>query len=72
MPDEHQHKVAQALQKVYDDIKGHDPNANKSIFSSLFKAKKNKILGLYIYGTVGTGKTMLMDLFYDCCEVRLY
>lgn len=23
--------------------------------------------GLYIYGSVGGGKTTLMDLFYDCC-----
>jgi predicted ATPase len=23
--------------------------------------------GIYIYGGVGAGKTMLMDLFYDCC-----
>lgn len=23
--------------------------------------------GLYIYGSVGGGKTTLMDMFYDCC-----
>ena len=22
---------------------------------------------LYIHGDVGTGKTMLMDIFYECC-----
>lgn len=26
---------------------------------------EDQIKGLYLYGTVGTGKTMLMDLFYD-------
>ncbi|XP_030381208.1 putative ATPase N2B isoform X2 [Scaptodrosophila lebanonensis] len=25
-------------------------------------------MGLYIYGSVGVGKTTLMDLFYDCCK----
>ncbi|XP_034106865.1 putative ATPase N2B [Drosophila albomicans] len=26
--------------------------------------------GLYVYGSVGVGKTTLMDLFYDCCEIN--
>ncbi|VUC23161.1 unnamed protein product, partial [Clonostachys rosea] len=50
--------------------------AKKSVFSSLFgqiKSKESAIgeipadlpRGLYLYGDVGSGKTMLMDLFYD-------
>ncbi|KAG9028879.1 hypothetical protein FRB95_005929 [Tulasnella sp. JGI-2019a] len=51
--------------------------SNKSMFSKLFSSSsstseipvlvppKDQIKGLYLYGTVGTGKTMLMDLFYD-------
>ncbi|KAL1505949.1 hypothetical protein ABEB36_005392 [Hypothenemus hampei] len=31
--------------------------------------KQNIPNGLYIYGSVGGGKTMLMDLFYDICKV---
>ncbi len=27
--------------------------------------RKKKIKGLYIYGSVGVGKTYLVDLFYD-------
>lgn len=26
--------------------------------------------GLYLYGNVGSGKTMLMDLFFDTCPVE--
>jgi protein AFG1 len=47
----------------------------KSVFSSLFSSKRGRnsisdILanlpkGLYMYGDVGSGKTMLMDLFFD-------
>ncbi|KAF2200213.1 mitochondrial ATPase [Delitschia confertaspora ATCC 74209] len=47
----------------------------KSFFSSLFSSKPQKGAlplipeslpkGLYMYGDVGSGKTMLMDLFYD-------
>ena len=29
------------------------------------------ILGLYIHGNVGTGKTMLMDMFYNTSSVRM-
>lgn len=54
-----------------NDLHPHKP----SLFGSLFGAgKKKKAIGelpenlpkgLYMYGDVGSGKTMLMDLFYD-------
>ena len=32
--------------------------------------EKADIKGLYIYGEVGRGKTMLMDMFFDACPVK--
>lgn len=70
-PDEHQQRIAEELQRVYNEIKNYSPPVD-SIFSKLFskKAKKKSPKGLYIYGAVGGGKTMLMDLFHNCFEVR--
>lgn len=41
---------------------------DKSAGSNAVKLLNNSApKGLYIYGSVGGGKTTLMDLFYDCC-----
>lgn len=47
-----------------------------NIFSSMFAKKPEKIEakapeGIYLYGDVGCGKTMLMDLFYDTIPAHL-
>lgn len=74
MPDEHQTQVVNDLQKLYELVKDYEPKSSAGV-SSWFsfgkkKAKEVDIQGLYIYGSVGGGKTMLMDLFFDCCKVE--
>jgi len=44
----------------------------KGFFGKLFRggdSTKTKMRGLYVHGNVGTGKTMLMDMFYHCVNV---
>lgn len=74
--DAHQEKVTAALQNIYESIQGYTPikPTSSGLFSWLRKRDDNTTSvksaapkGLYIHGSVGGGKTTLMDLFYDCC-----
>lgn len=71
--DECQQRVMEELQRLYGEILSYEPSneQTKGFLTSLFSSKNNKKFrvpkGLYIHGSVGGGKTTLMDLFYDCC-----
>lgn len=71
-PDDYQHQVVLKLQRVYDEIQNYRPPKKRWIFK-FFPLKKSVSTprGIYLYGAVGGGKTMLMDLFYKCCKVRM-
>lgn len=74
--DEYQTKVMNELQTLYDTIKTYTPVEIQSKSSLLkwlpIKSKKpeknNAPKGLYICGSVGGGKTTLMDIFYNSCQ----
>ncbi|XP_053446826.1 AFG1-like ATPase [Nycticebus coucang] len=66
--DAHQRRVIQRLQKLHEDLKGYSIEA-EGLFSKLFSRSKPP-RGLYVYGDVGTGKTMVMDMFYAYVEVK--
>lgn len=67
--DEVQSSIAKQLEKVYCCVSNYSP-PNKNLLTRFFKSKHEVPKGLYIYGAVGCGKTMLMDLFYNCCNVQ--
>ncbi len=54
------------LQRLLNDVK---TVQKKSFFS--FSNKKVPIKGVYIYGGVGRGKSMLMDMFYDALTILI-
>lgn len=61
-PDDSQLKVVCNLQSLFERLKDYDSQ----------KQSSNQLLtpqGLYLYGGVGSGKTMLMDIFYDSIQV---
>ena len=55
-----QHEVVLGFEDLYNAI-----NTKKKHW--FFKPKKS-FNGLYIFGSVGRGKTFLMDLFVDCID----
>lgn len=62
-------KIAEQLQIVYNNVAEYTPQETNFI-SKMFKQKQIAPKGLYIYGAVGGGKTMLMDLFYNSCKIQ--
>lgn len=67
-PDAAQQSVVEALSELEQRMKPYNPQQNQGIVASFFGRKdlgKNAPKGLYLYGGVGRGKTMLMDLFYE-------
>ncbi|HWJ86532.1 MAG TPA: cell division protein ZapE [Pelagibacterium sp.] len=62
-PDAAQKRAVEKLQDVADGLARLEGQGG-SVISALFRRRREAPRGLYIWGEVGRGKTMLMDLFY--------
>jgi cell division protein ZapE len=70
-PDAAQERVAEAFADLEQRLSRYKPLRKQGLFGRLFADKDNAApRGLYVYGDVGRGKTMLMDLFFQHSPVE--
>jgi cell division protein ZapE len=64
-PDDRQRPIVEKLEIIFQELTAREKNKN---WFSQFR-KKNPVKGLYLWGSVGIGKTFLMDCFYHCLSI---
>jgi len=69
-PDPVQQRVAERLQHLYEHLKEYRPAFNKRFWQRRPGRRIVVPRGIYIWGGVGRGKSMLMDMFFALAPVR--
>ena len=67
--DADQARTVAALAKVQSELEAMPPHG--STIWRFLKRKPEPTRGLYLWGGVGRGKSMLMDLFFDSVQIQL-
>jgi cell division protein ZapE len=62
--DAEQDRVVQRFDSLLAQLDGRSPAGKAGPLARLFRRARPPIRGLYVWGDVGRGKTMLMDLFF--------
>ncbi|MGB0681528.1 MAG: cell division protein ZapE [Magnetovibrionaceae bacterium] len=74
MRDPAQALAVEKLQSLHHALKNYEPSTGKTGWKERFglarRKKEKPPMGLYMFGGVGRGKSMLMDLFFERCPVR--
>ncbi len=66
-PDAEQEAAAERLEQLQRELEA--ASGKTSFFGKLFSAKRELPRGVYLWGGVGRGKSMLMDLFHDSLKI---
>ena len=65
--DPEQRAAAERLQRLQDELVAtREPGA----LARLFGREQERVRGVYLWGGVGRGKSMLMDLFHETLPIR--
>ncbi|KAK8732848.1 hypothetical protein OTU49_006960, partial [Cherax quadricarinatus] len=66
--DQHQKEIVNELQRCYDEVLTYTPPPPPNALQKFLGWQRdvNPPRGVYIWGTVGTGKTRMMDLMFEC------
>lgn len=64
-----QHGVLAHLQALLNDLVAHAAHTHKPASRRIFSPSPAPCKSLYIYGGVGRGKSMLMELFFEACPL---
>ncbi len=73
-PDPGQALAAEKLQSLHNALSGYRPSLGESGWRARFGLARRRDAapqGLYLFGGVGRGKTMLMDIFFHCAPLAL-
>jgi len=65
-PDPDQRRAAERLDHLQRELEADAPGG---LLAQFFGRKKQQPQGVYLWGGVGRGKSMLMDLFHDCLSI---
>src|SRR3954453_23921998 len=68
-PDAAQAHAVEAFDALEQRLSRYKPVRKQGLLERLFADKEEAPRGLYVYGDVGRGKTMLMDLFFQLSRV---